>query len=87
MKLIGLKTMTLQPPIRTTDVGAQKIGGTMLDTFKMVVAAFSITNKANRVRFFEKIFLVTNISLNVVFEIFFLILSGADIDFLRYKLW
>ena len=33
--------------IRTTDVGAQKIDGTMLDTFGMVVVAFSVTDKAN----------------------------------------
>ena len=35
-------------PIRTTDVGVQKIDGTMLDTFGMVVVAFSVADKANR---------------------------------------
>ena len=40
-------------PIRPTDVGAQKIDGTTLDTLEMVVTAFSVTDKANRVRFFE----------------------------------
>ena len=30
------------------DVGAQKIEGTMLDTYGMVVTAFSVTNKANQ---------------------------------------
>ena len=30
------------------DVEAQKIDGTMLDTYGMVVAAFSVTDKANR---------------------------------------
>ena len=33
--------------IRPTDVGAQKIDGTMLDTHGMVVAAFSVLDKAN----------------------------------------
>ena len=47
----------------------------------MVVAAFSVKNKANRVRFFEEIFLVANISPKVVFRMPFLTLSGADIDF------
>ena len=34
-------------PIRPTDVGAQKIDGTTLDTNGMVVAAFSVVDKAN----------------------------------------
>ena len=76
-------------PIRTTDVGAQKIDGTMLDTFGMVVAAFSVTDKANQVRFFEETFLVANISPEVVLGMPFLTLSGADVDFsgreLRWK--
>ena len=37
----------LRISIRPTDVGAQKIDGTMLDTFGMVVSAFSVTDKAN----------------------------------------
>ena len=34
-------------PIRPTDVGAQKIDGTTLDTHGMVVAAFLLVDKAN----------------------------------------
>ena len=30
------------------DIGAQKIDGTMLDSYGLVVAAFSVTIKANR---------------------------------------
>ena len=41
-------------PIRPTDVEVQKIDGTMLDTHKVVIAAFPVTDKANRVRFFER---------------------------------
>ena len=74
-------------PIRPTDVGAQKIDGTMLETYEMVVAALSVEDKANRVRFFEKTFLVANVSPEVVFEMLFLILSGADVDFLARELW
>ena len=33
--------------IRPTDVGAQKIDGTMPNTYGMIVVAFSIENKAN----------------------------------------
>ena len=67
--------------IRPTDVGAQKIDGTTLDTHGMVVIAFSVEDRANRVRFFEETFLVANVSLEVVLEMPFLTLSGADVDF------
>ena len=73
-------------PIKPTDVGAQKIDGTMLDTFGMVVSAFSVTNKANQVRFFEETFLVANVSPEVVLGMPFLTLSGADVDFASRKL-
>ena len=72
--------------IRTTDVRAQKIDNTMLDTFGSVVAAFLVTDKANQVRFFEKTFLVANISPEVVFGMLFLILSGANVNFLGLEL-
>ena len=54
----------------------------MLDTFKMVVAVFSVTDKANQVKFFEETFLVTNVSLEVVFIMPFLTLSDTDVNFL-----
>ena len=69
-----------------TDTGAQNIDGTTLDTYEMVVAAFSILDKANQVRFFEETFLVADICLEVVFGMSFFILSGADIDFLGREL-
>ena len=73
-------------PIRPIDVGVQKIDGIILDTYGMVVAAFLVTDKVNRVRFFEETFLVANVSPEVVLEILFLILSGADVDFLDWEL-
>ena len=44
----------------------------MLDTYGMVVAAFSVKDKANRVRFFEETFLVANVSPEVVLGMPFL---------------
>ena len=73
-------------PIRPTDVRVQKIDGTILDIYRIIVAAFLVTDKVNRVKFFEKIFLMANISLEVVFGKFFLILSNADVDFLDWEL-
>ena len=52
----------------------------------MVVTAFSVGDKANRVRFFEETFLVANVSPEVVFELLFLTLSGANVDFLDWEL-
>ena len=74
-------------PIRPTDIGAQKIDNTILDIFGMVVTAFSVPDKANRVRFFKETFLVANVSLEVVLGMLFLTLSGADVDFLGRELW
>ena len=59
----------------------------MLDTFGMVVVDFLLTDKANQVRFFKETFLVANISPKIVFEILFLTLSSANVDFLDWKLW
>ena len=58
----------------------------MLDTYEMVIVAFSMKDKVNRLRFFEKTFLVANVSPKVVFRLPFLTLSGADIDFLGREL-
>ena len=72
--------------IRLTDVRAQKIDGTMLDTHGMVVAAFSMVDKANYIRFFEETFLVANVSLKIVLGMLFLTLSGVDVDFSGWEL-
>ena len=72
--------------VRTTNVGAQKMDGTILETYKMVVAAFSVTDQADRVRFFEETFLVANFSPDMVLGMPFLTLSGADIDFPKKEL-
>ena len=58
----------------------------MLDTHGMVVVAFSVVYKANRVRFFEETFLVANVSSEVVLGMPFLTLSSADIDFSGWEL-
>ena len=67
-------------------MGAHKIDGTTLKTYGMVVVAFLVEDKVNRVGFFEKTFLVANVSLEVVLGMSFLTLSGADVDFLGREL-
>ena len=77
-------TFTKEPDlsIRLTDIGAQNIDSITLNTYRMVVTFFSVMDKANWVRLFEEIFLVTNVYLEVVLGISFLTLSSANIDFL-----
>ena len=58
--------------VQITNIGAQKIDSTTLETYEMVVAAFSVIDQANRIRFFEEIFIVANISPDVIFEYLFL---------------
>ena len=72
--------------IRPMDVVAQKIDSTILDTFGIIITAFLVTDKANRIRFFEKTFLVANISLKIVFRMFFLTLSVVNVNFLGWEL-
>ena len=72
--------------VRTTNVGAQKIDDTTLEIYGMVVVAFSVTDQADRIRFFEETFLIANVSPDIVFGIPFLTLSGADVDFLKREL-
>ena len=68
------------------DVGVQKIDNTMLDTYRMVVAVFSVIDVTNWIRFFKDIFLVANVSPEVTLGMPFLTLSGADVDFLDWEL-
>ena len=72
--------------IRQTDVGAQKINGSHLNTFGIVIADFSLQNKLGKVRFFQKTFLVADTRMEVVLGMFFLTLSNADIRFAEQEL-
>ena len=73
-KRLGLKT-------RKTNVGAQKIDGSTLETFEMVIADFQVENKGGRPRFFQKTFLVADTKFEVVLGMPFLKISNADIAF------
>ena len=52
--------------VRQTDVGAQKIDGSRLDTFGMVIAGFLLQDKLGKVRFFQETFLVADTRMEVV---------------------
>lgn len=73
-------------PIKSTEVGGQKINGTILDIYEIIVTVFSVIYKANQVRYFKMTFVMGNINPKVVFRIFFLTLSSANVDFSDWKL-
>ena len=66
---------------RPIDVGVQKIDGSILKTFGMVLASFQIEDTLGRARFFQETFLLADLSIKVVLRMSFLILSNADIKF------
>ncbi len=71
---LGLKT-------QKTNVGAQKIDVTTLETYRIVVSAFFILDKDGRERFFEESFLLADVKLDVVLGMSFLTISNTDVDF------
>ena len=72
--------------VQTTNLSVQKINGIIFETYRMVVVTFSVIDQADRVKFFEKTFLVANVSPDMIFGMPFLILSSADVDFPKKEL-
>ena len=72
--------------VRKTDIGTQKIDSSTLEIFEMVLADFYLEDKLGRAQFFQKTFLLANISTEVVLGLPFLTLSNADVQFLEKKL-
>ena len=73
-KKLGLK-------IWKTNVGAQKIDGSALKTFGMVIANFQVEDKGGRPRFFQETFLVADTKFEMVLGMPFLKISNADVAF------
>ena len=71
---LGLKT-------RKTNVGAQKIDGSALEIFGMVIADFQMEDKDGRPRFFQETFLVADTKFEVVLGMPFLKISNVDVTF------
>ena len=47
----------------------------------MIIANFQVENKANKSKFFKKIFLIANTKFEMILEIFFLKISNTNISF------
>ena len=69
-----------------TNVGAQKIDGSALETFGIVLASFQMEDKLGRARFFQETFLLADISVEMVLGMPFFTLSNANIQFLKKEL-
>ncbi len=67
--------------IRKINVRAQKIDGTTLETYGMVVSTFSVLDKDGREKFFEESFLLADVSPDIVLGMPFLTMSNADVNF------
>lgn len=68
------------------NIGSYKSDKSILNTFEIIITSFQILNKLKKVRYFQKIFLVANINIKIVFEIFFFIFSNININFTQKKL-
>ena len=79
-------TSKLGLQVRYTEIGAQKIDGSTLQTFGMVLANFQMEDKLGRTRFFQETYLLANISAEVVLGIPFLTLSNANVQFVEKEL-
>lgn len=71
---------------RYTNIGAQKIDGSTLQTFKMVLANFQIEDKLGQARFFQKSFLLAETTAQVMLSILFLTFSNTDVSFFKREL-
>ncbi len=59
----------------------QKIDGTILKIYEIVVFTCFILDKDSREKFFEKSFLLANVNSDIVFKILFSIISNTNVDF------
>ena len=67
--------------IRKINVRAQKIDGSTLETFEMVIANFQVEDKGGKPRFFQETFLIANTKFKVILGMLFLTINIADLSF------
>ena len=72
--------------VHRNDIGAQKIDGSTLKTFGMVLASFQVEDKLGKIQFLQKTFLLADISTEVVLGMPFLTLSNTDVQFIEKEL-
>lgn len=87
---INIKTLInitkLDLKVCHTNVKAKKIYSSTLKTFKTVLASFYLEDKLDQARFFWKIFLLANISVEILLEMSFLTFNKAEVLFQEQEL-
>lgn len=76
--MIPAYAASLSVKVCSTNIEAQKIDGFTLETFRMVLTSFQVKDKLKKARFFQKTFLLTNTSVEVILGMPFLILNNVD---------
>ena len=79
-------TAHLDLKVRVTNVDAQKIDGFLLVTYGMVITAFQVVNKLGCFWFFQKTFLLAEISMEVILGMPFLIFGNVNVQFAKKEL-
>lgn len=72
--------------IRKTDIGAEKVDGSALETYRMVIVDFLVLDRLKNVQLFEMTFLLANTSMEVVLRMHFFTLFDIYIWFVEKKL-
>ena len=65
----------------STNIGVQKIDGFTLKTFEMVLTSFQVKDTLGKARFFQEIFLLMDLSIEIGLKMPFLSLNNANIKF------
>lgn len=58
--------------MQITNIGTLKIDGTTFKTYGIVVAALSVIDQADKIKFFEKTFLIANVCHDIILGMFYL---------------
>ena len=66
---------------RKIDIGIEKIDGSYLNTFGIVLADYSVKNKLGKMLFFNETFLLVSIGLDVVLGMPLLTLNKVNVWF------
>ena len=72
--------------VHHTNVGAQEIDGSTLETFEIVLASFQMEDKLGKIRFFQETFLFADIRAEMILGMPFLTFSNADVQFVKKNL-
>lgn len=66
-----------------TIVKAEKIDGSLLETYGMTLAIFLIQDNLKKIWFFEETFLLANTNIEKGLKMSFLLLDNVDVKFLK----